>query len=75
MFGIASQRPAFEKVLKFTQLHTDYMFSYSADPNCVVNQITKNLCKNQTAINKEVSLILLPIEFVCRAVIGSIPLW
>lgn len=38
----------------FTQLHTDYTFAYSSHPNCVLTAITKNLCKRQGAIDKEV---------------------
>jgi hypothetical protein len=54
MFGVASSRPSFEAVQKFTQLHTDYMYSYSSHPTCVVTALTKNLCKRQAAVNKEV---------------------
>ena len=54
MFDITSARPSFDKVQKFTQLHTDYMYSYSSHPNCILTAITKNLCKNQAHVDKEV---------------------
>jgi hypothetical protein len=54
MYDLASSKPSFEKVQRFTQLHTDYMYSYSQHPTCIVTAITKNLCKNQAHINKEV---------------------
>ena len=54
MFEIASQRPSLQQ---FTQLHTDYMYSFSSHPTCVVTAITKNLCARQSAINKEVRVL------------------
>jgi hypothetical protein len=54
MFGIAYERRASGVQQLFTQLHTDYTFAYSSHPNCVLTAITKNLCKRQGAINKEV---------------------
>ena len=60
MFGVASSKPSFEKVQRFTQLHTDYMYSFSSHPDCVVTALTKNLCKNQAHINKEVRTASLP---------------
>lgn len=53
MFGIAYERASGVQQL-FTQLHTDYTFAYSSHPNCVLTAITKNLCKRQGAIDKEV---------------------
>jgi len=54
MFGIAYERRASGVQQLFTQLHTDYTFAYSSHPNCVLTAITKNLCKRQGAIDKEV---------------------
>ena len=53
VFGIASSAPV-EGVQRLTKLYTDYTYSYSSHPNCVLTAITKNLCKRQGAINKEV---------------------
>jgi hypothetical protein len=53
MFEIASQKHA----RTFTKLHTDYEYSYSAHPNCILTSITKNLCARQSAIDNEVSLV------------------